>query len=213
MVSIPVAPVSSVLSSGFLHTEAGASGASVILSCRRLYVNHTGNQGNSWVRPPSPCRLAAWEGTQSHKSWQIHRWVPRAVVGSRTEPSEQYWIAVLVNSPSLSLSLCSPLSSSRSLFSLSLSLYDFRFCCFILQLPSNRLASVSVSMCSRGGGRCGRESSSSPLSDSISFSVPLLKVLMDAEYVSSHLEHYHQQQPSVFLNLFHFVWLLWINDI
>lgn len=202
MVSIPVAPVSSVLSSGFLHTEAGASGASVILSCRRLYVNHTGNQGNSWVRPPKPLPIGCLRGNPKSQV------LADPQMGTESCGGITHWAERTV----LDCSTCElPLSLSvaRSLplapfFSLSLSLYDFRICCFILQLPSNRLASVSVSMCSRGGGRCGRESSSSPLSDSISFSVPLLKVLMDAEYVSSHLEHYHQQQPSVFLNLFHF---------
>lgn len=69
----------------FSTVSGGEAGASVIqcraLRCRRLNVNHTGNLGNRWARPPGRRRLVDRWRTRSHKSSQIHRWYTESCAG------------------------------------------------------------------------------------------------------------------------------------
>lgn len=109
------------------------------LRCRRLNVNHTGNLGNHWARPPGRRRLVDRWRTRSHKSSQIHRWYTESCAGIMYRAKQ-----TVVDCGTCELSF-SPLCPS---------LPDFRADRFILQLLSNRLACVclSASVCCRAGG-------------------------------------------------------------
>lgn len=77
----------------FSTVSGGEAGASVIqcraLRCRRLNVNHTGNLGNRWARPPANADWSTDGEPEVTSPRRSTDGTPRAVLGSCTEPNKQ----------------------------------------------------------------------------------------------------------------------------